>query len=207
MAGMLARGSGVWIGGAAFFTIVSFLVLRFLSASVSFLALLLGGVVLVFLLAFFRDPERVPRGGEGEAVSPADGRVILAEGRRVNVFMNISDVHVNRTPLGGRIRKIDYQPGSFVPAFNWEAWQNERNYIILSTRYGEVELTQIAGKIARRIVSYVKEGDEVARGQRIGMIRFGSRVDVLFPPGFELAVKKGEQVRAGETVIARWKGR
>ncbi|MFB6157526.1 MAG: protein sorting system archaetidylserine decarboxylase [Haloferacaceae archaeon] len=155
------------------------------------------------ILAFYRDPERSPP--PTGVVAPADGRVsvVREEGdrTRVGVFMNVTDVHVNRAPLDGAVERVDHHPGGHLPAFSKESERNER-VVIACDRY---ELTLIAGTVARRITPYVAPGDRVARGDRIGHIAFGSRVDVLLPPGVDaddLRVGTGDRVRAGETVIA-----
>ncbi len=171
----------------------------------SFSALLM---LSVFFLFFFRDPEReIPPEG---VVSPADGVVkeIRDGGRtvRVAVFMNIHNVHVNRAPISGRITDIRHVFGSYVPAFRKESERNERTYITLETPIGRVEIVQIAGAVVRRIVTYVREGDAVKKGQRIGMIRFGSRVDVIMPSGrVKVICEMGDKVKAGESVIALFK--
>jgi phosphatidylserine decarboxylase len=156
----------------------------------------------IFFLAFFRDPTRVPDpdevSGRPVMLSPADGRVMAAEDGEVQIFMNFNNVHVNRTPISGRIKSIRYAKGSHIPAFTKDSARNERNAI----DNVECTVTQIAGTITRRIVSYIKEGDFVKRGDRIGMIRFGSRVDVTIPPGFEPVIQRGDKVYAGKTVIA-----
>lgn len=164
-----------------------------------------GLVLTLFFIVFFRDPERSPGGDANDAVSPADGRVISINDRKLCIFMNIHNVHVNRVPLGGTVLEIDYKPGGYIPAFNKDSDVNERNHVIINTEYGNLELTQIAGVLTRRIVSYISEGSVVKRGERIGMIRFGSRVDVIIPEVYAYSVDVGEKVKAGETVIARKK--
>jgi len=119
--------------------------------------------------------------------------------------MNIHDVHVNRAPLAGKVTHIDYRPGGYIPAFNKDSEVNERNHIVIRTDAGLLELTQIAGVLTRRIVSYISEGSCVKRGERIGMIRFGSRVDVVVPEGYGFCVGVGKKVTAGITIIARKK--
>ncbi len=154
----------------------------------------------ILFMIFFRDPERVsPRDG---MVSPADG-VVLSAGKKVSIFMRFRDVHVNRAPLQGVVKKIEYKKGEHTPAFSKGSSENERNRVTIETEYGDVIVTQIAGILARRIVCYVKEGEVIARGQRIGMIRFGSRVDVTIPDALKVVVEKGDKVRAGESIIAR----
>ena len=162
-------------------------------------------LVSLFFLFFFRDPEReIPPEG---IVSPADGRVQFIEQKgkivRVGVFMNINDVHVNRAPISGKVVNIRHIFGSYIPAFKKDSERNERTYITLETPIGTVEVVQIAGALVRRIVTYVNEGDYVRKGQRIGMIRFGSRVDVIMPKDrVKVIAEKGDRVRAGESVIA-----
>ncbi len=172
------------------------------------LAILLA-ILLLFMLNFFRDPERPTPEGAGLFISPADGKVVRAEqgknGIRVDIFMNVFDVHVNRAPMSGRITHMRYTPGTFVNAAHEQAGEhNERNRFEMETSDGiSVNFTQIAGLVARRIVSYVAVGDGVKAGQRIGMIRFGSRVNCEMPPGFTLKVSTGQRVTAGKTILAR----
>lgn len=185
--------------------IVSVLLGWWIAASV--LALLL-----LFLLNFFRDPQRTtPQGNV--FVAPADGKVVRAEasaaGLRVDIFMNVFDVHVNRAPMAGRITHMQYSPGRFVNAsFDNASEENERNRFEMETDSGvHIAFTQVAGLVARRIVSYVAVGDHVEAGQRIGMIRFGSRVDCEIPGSYELCVKTGDRTVAGQTILARKDGR
>jgi len=167
------------------------------------------GLLFAFMLNFFRDPERLTPIEPGLFIAPADGRVVRAEpngdGLRVDVFMNVFNVHVNRAPMSGRIKSMEYTTGQFINAAAGNAGAvNERNRFEMETEEGlRVAFTQIAGLVARRIVRYVQDGDEVKVGERIGMIRFGSRVDCEIPAGFELCVKLGDKVVAGETVLAR----
>ena len=165
-------------------------------------------VLAVFCAYFFRDPERVVPEGP-VAVSPADGKVVqirsLEDGRtRVSIFLNIFDVHVNRVPVGGRITNVAYQPGRFVMAHREEASSdNEQNTVTIDAGGTEVVTRQIAGLVARRIVCRKKPGDEVEKGERFGLIKFGSRVDVFFGPDWELAVSPGDRVRGGSSILAR----
>jgi len=166
-------------------------------------------VLLLFMLNFFRDPERSTPEETNLFISPADGKVVRAEqteaGIRVDIFMNVFDVHVNRAPMSGRITHMQYTPGTFVNAAHEQAGEhNERNRFEMETPSGVmIAFTQIAGLVARRIVSYVAVGDYVKAGQRIGMIRFGSRVNCEMPPGFTLKVSTGQRVTAGNTILAR----
>ena len=176
-----------------------------------------AGGILVFLAAFvlyfFRDPERIVPADPAVVVSPADGRVMeivdqamgSRPGRRVSIFLAIWDVHVNRAPLSGRIRKLDYRPGRFLAAMRSRASaENEQNVIHLSTERGEIVLKQIAGWIARRVLCWKAEGDTVALGERVGMIRFGSRVDIWLPLEAEIVVRPGQHVAGGSSILARW---
>jgi phosphatidylserine decarboxylase len=167
-------------------------------------------VLAAFFLWFFRDPERqIPAGRH--AVSPADGRVVMVrrEGdlTRVAVFMSPIDVHVNRSPIAGRITKVDYKPGKFLVASRDEAsLQNEQNLITVQGDDGvQVTFAQIAGLVARRVICDKRPGDRVAMGDRVGLIQFSSRVDILLGPEWELAVGPGERVSAGSTILARRK--
>lgn len=165
----------------------------------------------VFCLYFFRDPERaIPPGPV--AVSPADGKVVAVkpEGpslQRISIFLNIFDVHVNRTPIAGTIADVKYQSGAFhVASKEACSTQNEQNVVTVDGEGTRVVFKQIAGLIARRIVFRRKPGDHVAIGERIGLIKFGSRVDVLFGPEWEIVVQPGQRVSAGSSVIARRTG-
>ncbi|QDH35294.1 phosphatidylserine decarboxylase [Porphyrobacter sp. YT40] len=191
---------------------------------------LIGWPVLVLsagIFAFFRDPERVVPQSENAIISPADGLVTLitetepplelqiddgsglaglAAGpvTRVSIFMSVFDVHINRTPVGGTVRRVVYVPGRFMNAdLDKASEENERQHILIERSDGlKLGFTQIAGLVARRIVPFVKSGDIVAKGQRVGLIRFGSRVDVYLPAGTDPKVMIGQTVIAGETVIA-----
>ena len=158
----------------------------------------------VAILLFFRDPPRTPP--EAGIVSPADGRVSLirSEGERirVGVFMNVTDVHVNRSPVSGEVTAVRHRAGAHRPAFSKDSDRNERVTLPIVGTESAVEVALIAGTVARRITPYVDDGDEVERGQRIGHIAFGSRADVLLPPEVnreDVAVTIGQRVRAGET--------
>jgi phosphatidylserine decarboxylase len=165
-------------------------------------------ILALFCLYFFRDPEReIPAGAV--AVSPADGKVVAVVGegsdaQRLSVFLNIFDVHVTRSPIGGNIAAVIYMPGRFHVASRAEASdQNEQNVVTVQGDDTTVVFKQIAGLIARRIVCTKKPGDTVAAGERVGLIKFGSRVDVLFGAEWEIAVRPGMRVSAGSSVIAR----
>jgi len=179
-----------------------------------------AAVVLVllalFIFSFFRDPERVIPSQFGAVVSPGDGRVVVVTdeenagrpGKRVSIFLAVWNVHVNRAPAAGTITKLEYRPGKFLAAMRERASvQNEQNVFTLSTDAGEMVFKQIAGLIARRVVSWKKAGEKVARGERIGLVRFGSRVDVWVPKEAEILVKVGDNVKGGSSVLARWAGK
>ena len=179
------------------------------------------------ILAFFRDPERVVPQGDTFVVSPADGQVSLIsqvmppremqafDGEpgaalgaepvtRISIFMSVFDVHINRAPVGGTVRRVVYIPGKFLNAdLDKASEENERQHVLIERADGRaIGLTQIAGLVARRIVPFVKSGDIVAAGQRIGLIRFGSRVDIYLPQGTDAKVVLGQTVIGGETVLA-----
>ncbi|MBV9082445.1 MAG: phosphatidylserine decarboxylase [Acidobacteriaceae bacterium] len=161
----------------------------------------------VFCLYFFRDPERVPPSGD-VMVAPADGKVVAIrqispDETRVSIFLNIFDVHVNRTPIPGKVASIIYHSGKFLVASREAASaENEQNTLVVEGAGTRVVCRQIAGLIARRIVCYKKAGDSLAPAERIGYIKFGSRVDVLYGPEWRTTVKAGNRVSAGTTVIA-----
>ena len=165
-----------------------------------------GAALVLFVLNFFRDPERRTPDDPRALVSPADGKVIRADRERVSIFMNVFDVHVCRSPAGGRITSVTSEAGRFLAAMKDAASDsNERTVLVVAVpERGSVRFALVAGLIARRIVCRVAPGREVRAGERIGMIRFGSRVDVDVPVGAEPVVRIGDRVVAGETVVARW---
>jgi phosphatidylserine decarboxylase len=177
-----------------------------------------GGAMLVvtaLMVNFFRDPERKIPDGPGVIVSPADGKVVqildkpvnspLGEkSRQISIFLSVFDVHVNRAPMAGTVQEVLYNEGKFLAAWNDKAsLDNERNRATIDDGGFRVAFTQIAGAIARRIVFTKKAGDRVERGERVGMIKFGSRVDIFLPPDVTLAVKVGDRVKGGSSVIGR----
>ena len=169
-------------------------------------------LLLVFVAFFFRNPTRSIPADPNAIVSPANGRVVNVERvgnvTKMSIFLSIFNVHVNRSPIAGRIEAIDYKRGKFLAAFNPAASiENERNMIMVSNGTVNIVFTQIAGLIARRIVCWKKKGDSVAKGELVGLIRFGSRVDILFPAATEVTVKKGDFVRGGSSVIGKIKDR
>lgn len=165
-------------------------------------------ILAAFCLYFFRDPERaIPAGAV--AVSPADGKVVAvvqetATANRISIFLNIFDVHVNRAPIAGTIRNVEYRKGQFLVASKEKAsGENEQNIVTVQGEGTCVVFKQIAGLIARRIVFDKRPGDRVAAGERVGLIKFGSRVDVIFGPEWEIVVRPGMRVAAGSSTIAR----
>lgn len=166
-----------------------------------------------FCAFFFRDPERRPPDDSAALLAPADGRVTQAgpagEGepgtQRVSIFLSIFDVHINRAPAPGEVRAVRYRQGAFRAAFRKDAAErNERNELEMTTERGTIRIRQIAGVVARRIVCRVRAGDRLVRGERFGLIRFGSRTDLLLPAGVTLSVRPGDRVRGGLSVIGKW---
>lgn len=169
----------------------------------------------LFLMWFFRDPARRVPEAPGVIVSPADGKVEEAEWIetasgsrvRVSIFLSVFDVHVNRVPVGGTVSLVEYREGAFLNALNSEsAVHNEQTLITIDTGDYSVSFKQIAGLLARRIICNLREGDRVLRGQRMGLIKFGSRTDVLLPANVELRVKAGDRVKGGSSVLAVMRG-
>jgi len=177
----------------------------------------LGTLATLWCAYFFRDPPRVTPLGDALVVAPADGRISQVTSAvppvelglgpaaltRVSIFMSVFDCHVNRSPIGGRIERMAYKAGKFFNAdLDKASEDNERNGLVIAGVRGRVGVVQIAGLIARRIVPFVREGEEIGAGERIGMIRFGSRVDVYLPSGVRPLVSEGQIATSGETVIA-----
>ena len=192
-AGLLAVAAGLW-----FLTHVWWLILP-------------PVLLALFFMWFFRDPQRMIPAGAGVIVSPADGLVTEAEWvettlgskLRLSIFLNVFDVHVNRSPIAGTVKLVEYREGGFMNAMNPESGLNNEQTLITVQGDGyEVSLKQIAGLLARRIVCSVREGDRVERGQRIGLIKFGSRCDIIVPADADLKVKQGSRVKGGSTVLA-----
>jgi phosphatidylserine decarboxylase len=206
---MLAPEGWPFVLGGAAFAVVAYLLWP-----KGFPLAALGILLSLFSLWFFRNPDRTPPSGTGVVVSPADGKIVYAgesppgryateAGKRVSVFMSPLDVHVNRAPVTGRVSSIRYNKGAFhVASVDKASLKNEQIGVTIVTPRGDtVTYVQIAGMLARRIVCDLKEGDPVRQGQRVGMIRFGSRVDLYLPAGVRLSVASGDRVRAGESVI------
>lgn len=169
----------------------------------------------VFVLQFFRDPARIPPSDVDAVIAPADGRIVAVEkvtdpylereALKISVFMNVFNVHSNRSPVDGEVKGKWYTPGRFINAdLDKASIENERNALWIATERGDLTCVQIAGLIARRILCYVETGDKLARGQRYGFIRFGSRVDVYLPTSAKPEVAIGDKVKAAKTILARW---
>ena len=174
-------------------------------------------VLTIWCALFFRDPARVTPVREGLVVAPADGRISMLTQAlppaelglgdrplpRISIFMNVFNCHVNRSPVAGRIERIAYRPGAFINAeLDKASEDNERNSLVIATADGRIGVIQIAGLVARRIVSFVREGQTIGAGERFGLIRFGSRLDVYLPEGTRALVAEGQTAVAGETVLA-----
>lgn len=172
----------------------------------------------VFVIAFFRDPERAAPDDPKAIISPADGKVIKiekvfegrllnAEAQKISIFMNVFNVHVNRAPSDGKVVKVLYNPGKFLSAnLDKASLENEQNGIVCEDKWGNrFAFNQIAGLVARRIVCRAKVGDTLSKGERFGLIRFGSRVDVYLPLECKIAVKIGDKVSSGTTILGWWK--
>jgi phosphatidylserine decarboxylase len=177
----------------------------------------IGTLLTIWCALFFRDPVRVTPLGDGLVVAPADGRILMVTHAlppaelglgdrplpRVSIFMSVFNCHINRSPAAGRVERIAYRPGAFVNAeLDKASEDNERNSLVISTSRGRIGVIQIAGLVARRIVCFVREGQSIAAGERFGLIRFGSRLDVFLPEGTKAMVAEGQTAIAGETVLA-----
>ncbi len=174
-------------------------------------------VLTLFVLFFFRDPERAVPQGKGVVVSPADGKVIVIkdvfepvylkqEMKQVSIFLSVFNVHVNRSPVGGTVETVKYNPGKFLAAWDDKAsLDNEQTAMVIASGKDRVLVKQIAGLIARRIVCYAKPGDSIKSGERYGLIRFGSRVDIFLPTDANVKVKLGDRVKGARDIIAELK--
>ena len=210
-----ARGSRIWLivaVSAELFALAFFF--RFMDNFLVVVLFLMATLAVTMVIWFFRDPDRDI--GEG-VVAPADGVVSGVEelvdedvggaSLRIATFMNIHNVHVNRTPLAGTVVSTTHHPGSHIPAFGKDSEKNEKQITLLETDIGTIKVVQIAGTLARRIVSYVQKGDVLAKGERLGIILFGSRVDLYLPAGkVRVVVRKGDRVKAGESMIVELVG-
>jgi len=175
-----------------------------------------GGILIflgLFVLYFFRDPERKIPSDPANVVSPADGHVVEiidepldgVTGHRISIFLSIWDVHVQRAPVAGQIKRVAYRPGKFYAALRSSAsTENEQNVIYIDSPQGTVVFKQIAGAIARRVLCWKTEGEPISLGERVGMIRFGSRVDIWLPLSAQVGVRRGQMVKGGESILAKW---
>jgi phosphatidylserine decarboxylase len=175
-----------------------------------------GGILIflgLFVLYFFRDPNRAIPSEPGTVVSPADGHVVEivkephdgTPGTRVSIFLSIWDVHVQRAPIAGSVESVEYRPGRFLAALRARAsTENEQNVISIATPNGRLVFKQIAGAIARRVICWKHKGETVTLGERVGIIRFGSRVDIWLPEGGEVLVRRGQKVKGGSSVLGKW---
>ncbi|MDD4802772.1 MAG: phosphatidylserine decarboxylase family protein [Syntrophomonas sp.] len=206
---IVAREGWIFIAFALFITAVLYML-------VSYIGLVIGLILTIFCIYFFRNPERSFAGTEDGIVSPADGKVmdimtvyednyIHANTIRIRIFLNIFNVHVNRSPWAGRVEWVNRVSGLYLPAYRDEVSdKNARNYLGLSTSRGKILVVQITGLIARRLVCWVKPGDELHKGERFGLIRFGSCTEVYLPEEVNILVKPGQILKGGETEIARF---
>jgi phosphatidylserine decarboxylase len=171
------------------------------------------GLLLLFCLNFFRDPKRKIPQEKGIIVSPADGKIVqikpvddpeIGKSNLISIFLNVFNVHMNRTPIGGSVSNVQYKKGKFLAAFNHSASdENEQSDISIHSTEGIIKVKQIAGLLARRIRCYVKKGNQINTGDKLGFIMFGSRVDIILPEHIDLRVKLGQKVKGGESIIAK----
>jgi len=181
------------------------------------LASIIPLTLLILIASFFRDPERKSPHLPSTLISPADGRIIEIDevfeerflhdvSQKVSIFMSLLDVHMVRSPVYGKVGYLSYKKGRFLPAFHKRAsYENERKFVGIYNSHTKILMTEVAGMIARRIVCYLKEGDTLVQSQRVGLIKFGSRVDIYVPMSVEITVRKGQRVKGGGTIIGRLK--
>lgn len=210
----IAREGLPFIAIAAVLALVAFLFAARRGSWATWLLSAVMVVVAVWVVYFFRDPERSGERGDRVVTSPADGRVVLitdvdepafihGRARRVSIFMNVFNVHVNRYPVSGTVKYVQYNPGKFLnAAVEKSSLENEQRSVGIESGPYRILVRQIAGLIARRIVTYSREGERVEQGERMGLIRFGSRVDVFLPPDATIRVKIGDLTTAGSTTLA-----
>jgi phosphatidylserine decarboxylase len=164
----------------------------------------------LFVAYFFRDPERMVSPDSTAIVSPADGKVVSVWAEkdgmtRISIFLSLFNVHINRSPIAGKVEMVNYRPGKFKVALDEKAsLENEQNVLVIGNGSHQIKFSQIAGILARRIVCWKKEGDWVEKGERIGLIKFGSRVDIFLPRDIALVVSLGDKVKGGSTIIGRF---
>lgn len=210
-----AREGLVFIGIAALVTIATYAAALGRRSWALWILAFLFTLVTLWVAYFFRDPERLGERGPDLLIAPADGRVVMiaevdepafihGKAKRISIFMNVFNVHVNRYPISGTVRFVHYNPGRFLNAATEKSsLENEQMSVGLEHDGVRILVRQIAGLIARRIVTYSREGEQVEQGERMGIIRFGSRVDLFMPPSAEVLVREGEMTVAGTTVVAR----
>ncbi len=201
----------VAISGVIIFTLAGFIC----SAIIAKLLMVSSWIFLLFTFYFFRDPERIIPPDENAIVSAADGKVVeikeivenqylQSNAKQISVFMSIFNVHVNRIPMSGQVGFFEYRPGKFVKAYKQAASkENEQTVIGIENPHCKILIKQIAGILARRIVCHLREGFHVQRGERFGMIKFGSRVDMILPSSAKITVQLNQKVKGGETIIAK----
>lgn len=210
----IAADAAPLLVGLAFLALALFFLASWLGRWPLWLAGYVTVVLAVAIAFFFRDPARVGERGPDVVIAPADGQVVAVErisepdylhgdAIRIAIYLALYDVHVQRSPVDGVVDYVQHRSGSFAPAWSRRAAENEATVIGISTGRVRVRVRQVAGALARRIVTYVDEGDLVDQAERIGLIRFGSRVEAFLPPNAEPMVREGDRVRAGATVIAR----
>jgi phosphatidylserine decarboxylase len=208
---------GYFTIGAAVFVAAILIIIAFLQNNLALTVILttLGLLLVLFTLNFFRDPDRTTPKDDHLVISPADGKVLFVKdvqdtiyikgkARQVSIFMSPLNVHVNRIPISGTVEYLNYHKGKYIAAFEDKASEvNERSEFGIRSKFGKVFFTQVAGFVARRIIYDLKEGQSVIAGKRFGMIKFGSRVDVIVPYEWEVMVTKNDLVTAGETILFR----
>jgi phosphatidylserine decarboxylase len=208
-----ARGCEREVIGAIIALFLAILLLRIFPNVLTIIIALLALILFLTFIVFFRDPERTPPSDPSLLVSPADGRVVMIKdvddpligsATRISIFLSLFDVHVNRSPLNAQVISTEHHDGQFHHAASADASEvNERNAILLQAGTRQIVVKQIAGLVARRIVCWMKPGDKLKRGERLGLIKFGSRVDVILPRGTQILVQADDVVRGGKTAIAK----
>lgn len=208
-----ARGCEREIIGATLAFIITLLLARVFPNLITYLLFALTAIIFITFIIFFRDPERAPPTDSSLLVSPADGRVVMIKdvddshigaATRISIFLSLFDVHVNRSPLNAQVVFTEHHDGQFHHAASADASEvNERNAILLQAGTRQIVVKQIAGLVARRIVCWMKPGDSLERGERLGLIKFGSRVDLILPRGTEILVHADDVVRGGKTAVAK----
>lgn len=212
---MNKEGLGLVIPALAL-SLVCFCLFFFFDIVIFFIVAVLVSILTIFLVFFFRDPKRKIPETDDVILSPADGKVSSiepffnhpffdSEGKRLSIFLRITDVHINRAPVSGTVKYLKYIPGRFHPAFRSESSEeNEQNEVWLENNKGKIVLKQITGFLARRIVCNLKKGEKIKMGEKFGMIKFGSKVELLLPKDVKILVSLKEKVKAGETPVAKF---